>query len=354
MRVLQVDLGSPATGADGIPVAIASLTAPLLELGIESTLEKTSLQGLRRSLADAADVRERLRRERFDLVHLHSAFRPAHVRLAAGLRRLGLGYVVSPRSALAGPALRRDAARKRLWIGVFERRYLSRAARVVCLSAVEAEDVGRVAPRARTEVVPNAAPATGVELERAPAGAPSLVTLARYDVRQKGLDRLVEIARRCPAVTFSVYGDRDRNETAAVDQLLAALPANVRFLPPVGPREKAEILAGATAYFAPSRWEGLSMSILEALRAGVPCITSAYAARTLGRAAEHVLVLPDEVLDGDPAGAARLLVQALGDERRLAELGAAGPRAVAREFDPSAVAERLAAVYRASAPPPAV
>jgi glycosyltransferase involved in cell wall biosynthesis len=349
VRVLQVDLGSPALGADGIPVAIASVAAPLAALGVESVLRKTPLVGLRESLREAGATAAIVRAEAFDVVHLHSVFRPAHVRLAVALRRLGVPYVVSPHSGLAAPALRRDALRKRVWIAAFERRYLAGAARVVCLSPVEAADVLQVSPRARPAVVPNAMPGSDAEVTWSPVSPPELLTLARYDVRQKGLDRLVALARHCPGVTFSVYGDRDHNEGELVDQLLADLPANVRFLPPISGSDKAVALAGASAYFAPSRWEGLSMSILEALRAGVPCVTSGYAASTLGAASSHVLAIPDEILDGDPAEAARLVSEAIGDPERLAAIGDAGRTAVRDEFEPSAVARRLADLYASTA-----
>ncbi len=176
---------------------------------------------------------------------------------------------------------------------------------MLCLSEVEAEDVRAVARRARTAVVPNAV-APRAPIERAAVEPPVLVALCRLDVRQKGLDRMAAIAAAAPALRLRVHGDRDRNEPAAVEHLLAHLPANLEVHEPVHGAAKEAALAGATAYVALSRWEGISMAVLEALAGGLPCIVSRYVARTLGdEAGTAVAVLDDRLLDDDPAAAGR-------------------------------------------------
>ncbi len=64
MRVLNLDLGSPATGADGIPVAIAATVDALRALGIEATLERSERPGLVGGLAAARAVLAAARRLR--------------------------------------------------------------------------------------------------------------------------------------------------------------------------------------------------------------------------------------------------------------------------------------------------
>ena len=218
---------------------------------------------------------------------------------------------------------------------------------MLCLSEVEAEDVRAVARRARTAVVPNAV-APRAPVERAAVEPPVLVALCRLDVRQKGLDRMAAIAAAAPALRLPVHGDRDRNEPAAVEHLLAHLPANLEVHEPVHGAAKEAALAGATAYVALSRWEGISMAVLEALAGGLPCIVSRYVARTLGdEAGTAVAVLDDRLLDDDPAAAGRAIEALVADPEALRARAAHGRELASARFAPAAVADALEAAYRA-------
>lgn len=87
----------------------------------------------------------------------------------------------------------------------------------------------------------------------------------------------------------------------------------------VSDRQRADLLRGATVFAFPSVYEGFGLPPLEAMRAGVPVVATDAGAvpEVVGEAAEVVAT-------GDRAALAAALDRVLRDERRRAELIAAG------------------------------
>lgn len=177
--------------------------------------------------------------------------------------------------------------------------------------------------------------------------APLVVCLGRV-TRQKGQDVLLAawplVGSRCPGAELCIVGDGDLLPTLA-----RCAPPGVRFIPSViDPRPW---YAAADVVVLPSRWEGLSLTLLEALASGrcvvvsdIPGLAEAVAAGVGAR-----------VPVADPVALAGALAH------RLLEplLRAAEERAAARAahaFDVRHTHERLATVTAAMAgllPPPA-
>jgi glycosyltransferase involved in cell wall biosynthesis len=156
-------------------------------------------------------------------------------------------------------------------------------------------------------------------------GAPLLLAVARHE-HQKGLDVLLEAV---PAVLADVPGarllvaGREGNQTPLLRQAAARLGLDgaVRFL---GAREDvADLLCAADLVVIPSRWEGLSNVLIEAMALEAPVVAS------------DLPTLHDAVSDGDTAS----LVPP-GDPGRLAAA------ILATLADPSGAAARAARAHR--------
>jgi glycosyltransferase involved in cell wall biosynthesis len=101
----------------------------------------------------------------------------------------------------------------------------------------------------------------------------------------------------------------------------------------------------ATLAALPSRIEGLSQSLLEAMAIGLPVVASdAGGNPDLVRHGETGLLVPPL----DPGAWAAALDALLADPARMARMGASGRDLVAREYTIERTAERTEAVYRAA------
>lgn len=361
MRIWHLNIGNHAGAVDGVAVMSERLAASQAAAGHDVTVwttgphagEPASGGAVRRHHTTDREAwrtaLRQLRSEPPDVVHLHSVFRPVHDLVGAAARRRGAAVVRTPHGGLSGPGLQRDRRRKELYGRLVERRGLRRADGVVALQRLEADDIRRYSRRAGPiEVIANAAApdvATGGWVGPGPGSGPRVVMLSRYDVYQKGLDRAVAIAAELPGVELRVHGSADKNDPEAAAALVASAPAGVRFLPPVSGDDKLEVLASASMFLQPSRFEGLSLALVEALSMGVPCGVSRYVDDTLGlRDAGAALVLDD-----DDEAAAVQIREVLDDPARARELGAAGLRFAIDRFDLDAVTEAHLGLYRSAA-----
>jgi glycosyltransferase involved in cell wall biosynthesis len=170
---------------------------------------------------------------------------------------------------------------------------------------------------------------------------PTAVFLGRFDVYQKGLDRLAAIASLCPEITFSLYGLPRSGGRREIERLLALAPSNVRFHAPVHGPAKQAVLQRATVYLQPSRFEGFSLAVVDALLAGTPVVASEH----LGLTQEIRESGAGGALPTDVGAAARFLRDVIADRQRLQAWSAAGRAFAEPRFDATRSAESYLSVY---------
>jgi glycosyltransferase involved in cell wall biosynthesis len=132
----------------------------------------------------------------------------------------------------------------------------------------------------------------------------------------------------------------------AIGKLAAPLGDQVRVLPWVDSAERDRLLAQSDVFVLPSYNEGVPMSLLEAMAAGLPSISTPVGGipDVMSHGVEGLLVEPARVTHLTSA-----LATFINDD---AERLAAGRRAHerARAFDVHAYARRLADIYQRIAP----
>jgi glycosyltransferase involved in cell wall biosynthesis len=288
-----------------------------------------------------------VKRIRPQVAHLHSVFTPSHAQLAVVLRRLGIPYFVSPH---AGLNLWRGRVKKAVYGTLVEKPYFRRAETICVLTGQERQVIESwLGPHGRSPQyleLPNSIPALSPETRLwTPPTHPRLVYLGRFDVVKKGLDRLVEIARLMPYAEVIAYGAASRTERRGYEKLYrSGLPDNMRFLEPVHREAKMAALTSATIYVQPSRDDGFPMSIVEAMRLGVP-VAATRGCNIADTIAEEDLgmLLPD-----DPIHAAADLASALKDSNRLDHWSRAGRAWTIDALSPERAAHRTISAYEAA------
>ena len=221
-------------------------------------------------------------RDLVEVVHMHSVFVPSNTAIA----RCWPGPVVlSPHGGYDPVSLKRSLLRKQVYTVLYERRMVRRAATVVALTEVEARQVRNYAGNnVVTAVVPNGvaprpAGIGGTSFRHSvgvPADARLAVFVGRLDVRHKGLDRLAAATAAAPTWRFLLVGPDHRGGHRRLQRMAADLGTSAR-MSLVGQLEPAAVTgayAAADLFVLPSRWEGLPMSLLEALAQGIPSLVS--------------------------------------------------------------------------------
>ena len=296
-----------------------------------------------------------LARERIDLLHTHLFHADLAGRPAACLA--SVPHLVHTVRTVEG--------RFRPWQFAFARAAAGCCDRIVCVSQAARDFHSRRSglPRGRYTVICNGVDAGAFARDEAARDRLrgqwgiaddeplfAFVGKLRYE---KGLDVLLEavdmLATRGGAVRLVVAGDGPGQ--AAAQRFLDGRDAG-RAINMLGfTRDVAGVLSAADALVVPSRWEGLPLSVMEAMAAGVPVI----AARVGG--------VPELVADGrtgllvppeDPQSLADAIERLASDSLLRTRLGTAGLEVARHQYTIAATIEAHEKLYtEIAAPAPA-
>ena len=208
----------------------------------------------------------------------------------------------------------------------------------------------RLYPGARLRVVPNGIDFARVDTMPSPsamshaaaalgdvAGRPVIVVLARRKDQHILLEALTAVER--PVVLACVGIEPD----AQLRSLGARVPPRHRVVYVPFTDQPLAFYRLATIAALPSRIEGLSLALLEAMGLGLPVVASRAGGNPdLIRSGETGLLVPPL----DPRAWAAALERMLGDPAFAARTGSAGREFVRREHSLDRVVERTEGVYR--------
>ncbi|MEU5320349.1 glycosyltransferase [Streptomyces sp. NPDC021056] len=290
-----------------------------------------------------------IRRERFTVVHTHSAKGGFLGRAAARLCRTPVvvhtfhGLSFHPHMSRTRRAVYRflERATRR-----FTHRFLAVAPRVAQQTVEE-----RLAPPGRVHVVPSA-----VDLGHIPEGfdpaarralgvdrtTELIGTVGRIDTQKAPLDfiRMAAAVRaEHPGTTFVMIGDGPLEED--VRRLAEELDVDVALL---GHRpDAAALVAGLDVFVITSLYEGLGRALTEALATARPVVATAVngVPDLVEHGATGLLVPP-----ADPEAAARAVGWLLDHPSEAADMGRQGCRRVRTAFAPQAMCAAVDACYR--------
>jgi len=339
---------APALAAEGAEVtvvtsAIPGLMATDLPSPVPVVRQPTAATRFVGTWLYMRNLRRWLDRHPVDLAYVSMLKHDAYVAVGAGRRR-GFPVVLRPEGAGATGDLAWQS-----W---------GRGGRAIGGRCKEADAVVAISPAVRAELIAAGYdPARIVDLPNGvpvPAGpwaprpgwreAPRAAFVGRL-APEKGLGALVEawpIVRRAhPGARLALIGEGP--ERPSLEGLIGRLGLRGAVELPGVSADPAADLRAADLFVLPSREEGMSIALLEAMALGVPAVASAIPgnAAILADGVHGRLAPPD-----DPAALARAILDQWGDPDRAAAMAWAARRRVIEEYSIEAVARRHIDLFR--------
>jgi glycosyltransferase involved in cell wall biosynthesis len=223
-----------------------------------------------------------------DFVHLHGIWESL---LRAGAQmacRRAIPYCFRPAGMLDPWSLAQKRWKKRLALAFGLRRLLDRAAFIHALNADEARLIEPLGLKTHCEILPNGvfleeieplpAPGSFISLHPQLRGRHYVSFIARLHYK-KGLDFLADafgiIAPQCPDLDLVIAGPDDGAKSDFEDRIRrAGLDKRVHLVGPLYGHDKFAALIDSACFCLPSRQEGFSVAVTEALACRVPVVIS--------------------------------------------------------------------------------
>jgi glycosyltransferase involved in cell wall biosynthesis len=317
------------------------ITAQARELGVTVHL----LAGLQRAINPLDDLRSvvacrsLLTSLRPDLVHLHSSKAGLIGRVAAWAEGVPVVFTAHGWGFKPGVPLARRAV---VWGS--ERAVADLAHRIICVSEYDRALALRygIGDRERLVTIHNGLALEAPQATPGAAGDVTFAMTARFQEPKEQSLLLRAFAAAAPEARLAFIGDGP--QLAASKELAENLGIadRVSFYGDRG--DVPALLARAHVFVLLSRYEGLPISILEAMRAGLPVIASGVGGvPELLRHGDTGFLVPNEVR----AVAGAVATLAASPELRQ-RMGAAGRRRFAQEFALDQMLSRIEAVYEAA------
>jgi glycosyltransferase involved in cell wall biosynthesis len=273
---------------------------------------------------------------RADAVHVHSAKAGFVGRLAAALAGRASRCAYTPHAWSFWAA---DGVEAALYLRL--ERLAARWCRAVVAVSADERDAGLAAGVGRPEqyrLIPNGIDVARFDVTRDPV-AGRILFLGRLS-RQKRPDLAVQALAQLDLAAAELHVANDGPERPAVERLAAQLGVadRVHFL---GYRDDVPaLLSHAACLLLTSDYEGASLTVLEAMAAGVPVVATRVGGVEEALEGAGVVVEP-----GDAAAVAAGLERVLGDSETAAQLGETGRQRARERFTRERMVAETVALY---------
>lgn len=294
----------------------------------------------------ALGLRSAIRRLRPSVIHLHLP-NPAALYAALPPRRVPL--VVHWHADVRGSSSRTVRALYPAY-RPFEQRCLARAERIVATSPDYLESSPSLAPwRKKCVAVPLGLDAARYPEEQTPEPDRPLVLAVGRLAFYKGFEHLVRAAALVPEADFVIAGDGPRRRALEREKHRPGSAGRVTLPGAISDAELRRHLQQASVFCLPSvdRGEAFGVTLLEAMRYGLPLVTTAVpgsGTAWVNRHGETGLVVSPK----DPEGLATAIRRLLDDPEQARRYGEAGRMRLEDRFLITGVAREIEAVYRAA------
>lgn len=293
----------------------------------------------------------------WDVLHIHNIWDPPVRAAAAAARASAIPYVIVPHASLDPWGMKQSlmkSAKKKIALALQMRSLIDSATFLHALNDEEVRGISMLKFTSPTEVVANGVfasefdnlPMKGTFRTAFPAirDRPFVLFLSRLHFK-KGLDYLVDsfelATKRVNDLQLVVAGPDDGGlADLKNDVSMRGLGDRVHITGPLYGKMKYAALVDAQTFCLPSRMEGFSIAILEALACGCPVVIS--------RQCNFPEVATNDagvVTELDPMEISNRLAELACDPDRRSRLIANGSRMVRNQFTWPAIARKVRDLY---------
>lgn len=307
------------------------------------------------------DLVRNLLAQKPDIVHFHSAFVPENIALSKHLNKAGIPYTITPNGNFSNKLLQRKKYLKWPYKHIFQMPYANKAVfvhsvgdtdsikdygiRVPVVLAPNGIDPGTIPPPSRSGTVANRL--------KTYKNHKLFVYIGRLDIEQKGLDLMFKAFEKAlkknSNLLLLLVGPDWKGGQQRLEQMKDKLHlnGNVVFWGSAYDTEKFDLLYSADFFIHTSRWEGLSLSVLEALALGKPCLVS-HPADPMGLIGEYQAGI---TYDTDPDEIAQALLTAAGeDDVTLSRFSSNAKRMIQEKFNWLEITQQVLSAYEKYVP----
>ncbi|NJM19754.1 MAG: glycosyltransferase [Richelia sp. SL_2_1] len=291
----------------------------------------------------------------YDLVHTNTIFAPLISLAHWACQFHQVPYIITPRGMLEPWALSYKAHKKKLYYNLFEKSALQQASAIQVLASSEAEQVKSLGFQ-NSIIVPNGIhqkqfetlPEPELFYQNFPATRHKnlILFLGRIDPK-KGLDLLApafaKVHSKFPQTHLIVAGPDSIDFIPTVKNYFkqAGCLNAVTFTGMLTGSIKQAALAAASLYVAPSYSEGFSMSVLEAMASGLPCVIT-----TGCNFPEAAAAFSAHVVDIDADAIANALIECLKNPQEAQLMGMKARQFIFQNYTWEQAAKKLLKTYR--------
>jgi glycosyltransferase involved in cell wall biosynthesis len=292
----------------------------------------------------------------YDLIHTNTVFAPL-VFLTHWICNLHkVPYIITPHGMLEPWALSYKSWKKQFYYALFEKSALQQSSAIHVLANSEADNLKSLGFQ-HTIVIPNGIhrqefdnlPEPELFYQQFPAtrNKTIILFLGRIDPK-KGLDLLApafaKVHQKFPHTHLVVAGPDSIGFLPTAQHYFAqeGVLESVTFTGMLKGAFKHAALAAASLYVSPSYSEGFSMSVLEGLASGVPCVITTgcnFPEAAAAKAAHVVKIDADAIADA--------LIECLSNPQQAKTMGDRARQFIFENYTWEQSAKRLMQVYKA-------
>jgi glycosyltransferase involved in cell wall biosynthesis len=290
----------------------------------------------------------------YNLVHTHTIFSPLISVVHWICQFHNIPYITTPHGMLEPWALSYKAWKKRLYFSTLEKPALQKARAIQVLASSEAKNINALGFE-HTIVIPNGIhsqefqelpdPEQFYQQFPATRNKTLILFLGRIDPK-KGLDLLAtafaQIHNQFPHTHLVVAGPDSIGFLPTVKSYFsqAGCLEAVTFTGMLKDSLKNAALTAANLYVAPSYSEGFSMSVLEAMASGLPCVMTTGCNFPEAAAAKVA-----RVVDIDAESIAKALITCLAHRKEAKAMGDRARQFILQNYTWDIAAKKLIQVY---------